>query len=56
MEKKKEVITALDNVINKGNTFIGKATDLISAVEILLVAASGLKVLLEKTTGGNDNE
>ncbi len=56
MKKKNEVIEALDTVIDKGENFLGKAKDFISAVEILLVAAIGLKSLLDKKAGGNNNE
>ena len=56
MKKTNEVIEALDTVIDKGEDFLGKAKDFISAIEILLVAATGLKALLDKNTGGNSNE
>jgi cytochrome c556 len=45
MTKTNEVSEALDNVIAKGDDFLGKAKDFIAAVEILLVAATGLKAL-----------
>ncbi len=51
MTKTNEVSEALDNVIVKGDDFLGKAKDFIAAVEILLVAATGLKALLDKNGG-----
>lgn len=55
MTETNEVSVALDNVIAKGDDFLGKAKDFIAAVEILLVAATGLKALLDKN-GGAPNE
>lgn len=52
MSKKNEVIHAVDTVIEKGDIFLGKAKDFISYIEILLVAATGLKAILEKYDGG----
>lgn len=46
MSKKNEVITAIDTVVTKGDDFLTKAKDFISCVEILLVAATGLKAVL----------
>lgn len=56
MSKKNEVIHAVDTVIEKGDIFLGKAKDFISYIEILLVAATGLKAILEKYDGGEGNE
>lgn len=56
MSKKNEVITAIDTVVTKGDDFLTKAKDFISCVEILLVAATGLKAVLEKYDGGEKHE
>lgn len=46
MSKKNEVITAIDTVVTKDDDFLTKAKEFISCVEILLVAATGLKAVL----------
>ena len=56
MSKKHEVIEAIDIVVTKGDNFLTKAKDFISCVEILLVAAIGLKAVLEKYDGGEKDE
>ena len=56
MSKKNEVITAIDTVVTKGDDFLTKAKDFISCVEILLVAATSLKAVLEKYDGGEHDE
>ena len=56
MTKKNEINEAPDNVIVKGDDFLAKAKDFISAVEILLTAATGLKALLDKNVGGAKDE
>lgn len=56
MSKKNEVITAIDTVVTKGDDFLTEAKDFISCVEILLVAATGLKAVLEKYDGGDKDE
>ena len=55
MTKTNEVREGLDNVIAKGDDFLGKAKYFIAAVEILLVAATSLKALLDKN-GGTQHE
>ena len=56
MSKKNEVSQATNTVIEKGNDFLGKAKDFIACVELLLVAATGFKSILEKYDGGASNE
>lgn len=56
MKKKNEVSEALDNVISKGDNFLDKAKDFVAAVEILLVAVTGLKALIDKSYGGERRE
>ena len=56
MSKKNEVLQATNAVIEKGNDFLGKAKDFIACVELLLVAATGFKAILEKYDGGASNE
>lgn len=51
MTKTNEVSEALDNVNAKGDDFPDKAKDFIAAIENLLVAATGLKALLDKNGG-----
>ena len=55
MKKKNEVSEALDNVISKGDNF-DKAKYFVAAVEILLVAVTGLKALIDKSYGGERRE
>lgn len=56
MSKKNEVITAIDTVVTKSDDFLTKVKDFISCVEILLVAATGLKAVLDKYDGGEKHE
>lgn len=56
MTKTNKVSEALDSVIAKGDNFLGKAKDFIAVVEILLVATTGLKALLDKNAGGDLHE
>lgn len=56
MSKKNEVITTIDTVVTKGDDILTKAKDFISCVEILLVAATSLKAVLEKYDGGEKHE
>lgn len=56
MSKKNEVIIAIDTVVDKGNDFLSKAKDFIACVEILLVAATGLRAVLVKDDGGDCDE
>ena len=56
MSKKNEVLQATNTVIEKGNDFLGKAKDFIACVELLLVAATGFKSILEKYDGDASNE
>ena len=44
MSKKNEVITAIDTVVTKGDDFLGKAKDFIVCAEILITAATGLRL------------
>lgn len=50
MIKKNEVLQTTNTVIEKGNDFLGKAKDFIACLELLLVAATGFKSILEKPT------
>lgn len=56
MSKRNEVLQATETVIEKGNDFLDKAKDFIACVEILLVAVTGLKAILEKYDGGDCDE
>lgn len=56
MNKRNEVLKATNNVITKGNSFLSTAKDFITCVEILLIAATGLKEVLEKDNGGDSDE
>lgn len=52
MSKKHEAIKAIDTVVTKGDNFLANAKDFISCVQILLVAATSLKAVLDKYDGG----
>lgn len=56
MSKKHEVITAIDTVVDKGNDFLSKTKDFVACVEILLVAATGLRAVLAQDDGGDSDE
>lgn len=56
MSKKNEVIAAIDTVVTKGDDFLTKTKDFISCIEVLLVAATGLKAVLEKYDGSEKHE
>ncbi len=48
MEKKNDLITAIDTVITKGNETIHKAKDFIACAEVLITAAIAVKDILSK--------
>lgn len=56
MSKKHEIIEAIDTVVTKGDDFLAKAKDFVSCVDILLVAAIGLKAVHDKYDGGESGE
>ena len=56
MNKRNEILQTTDTVIEKGDDFLDKAKDFIACVEILLVAATGFKAILEKYDGGVYNK
>lgn len=56
MSKRNEVLQATDSIIEKGNDFLSKAKDFIACIDILLVAATGFKAILEKYNGGDCDE
>ena len=56
MSEKNEVLQTTNTVIEKGNDFLGKAKDFITCLELLLVAATGFKSILEKYDGGDSDE
>ena len=44
IQEKNEVITAIDTVVTKGDDFLGNAKDFIVCAEILITAATGLRL------------